>query len=538
MQQRLVIIALAALAIVTGFSSEGRAQATLIPFAPLTFVDANGNPLSGGKLCTYAAGTTTPQPTYSTNVVSVGTQNSNPVIMAANGRPTSGGIFLSPTSYKFVFLSPGTDTTCSTGTILWTLDNIQAVPTTAGNVDVSGTAGETLTAGQVAYISNGSGSLTNGYWYKADSDLAYASGSAALVGVVTADVTSGAQGTFRLLGRVTGLSGLTAGSLYYVSSTAGAITSTAPANARFVGAADSTTSLVLSPAPSTPVLPINHAIDQFRLTLTTGVPVTTSDVTAATTIYLAPYQGNAIALYDSSGVESVYRSAQISIAVPATTSQMYDIFVYANTSGAPALELLAWTNDTTRATAINNTTVSGVYTKTGDATRRYVGSFRTTGVSGQTEDSQAKRYLYNYYNRVPRTLRKTDSTSSWAYTTAAFRQANGSTANQVEIVTGVAETPFDLVAISRVENTNAGVLVRTGIGVGSTTVSHASSIVGSALTQVTNDAFTLPAYLRLVPAVGYQFYAWLEYSTATGTTSWYGATGGNDVAGLFGEVSQ
>ena len=35
-----------------------------------------------------------------------------------------------------------------------------------------------------------------------------------------------------------------------------------------------------------------------RLTLTSGTPVTTNDVTAATTIYYTPYKGNAIQLYN------------------------------------------------------------------------------------------------------------------------------------------------------------------------------------------------------------------------------------------------
>src|SRR3989344_6235690 len=42
------------------------------------------------------------------------------------------------------------------------------------------------------------------------------------------------------------------------------------------------------------------SVIQGRLTLTTAVPVTTSDVTAATTVYFTPYNGDKIALYDGS----------------------------------------------------------------------------------------------------------------------------------------------------------------------------------------------------------------------------------------------
>ena len=48
------------------------------------FFDNNGNPLSGGKLYTYAAGTTTPQATYASAAGS--TLNTNPIILDAAGR--------------------------------------------------------------------------------------------------------------------------------------------------------------------------------------------------------------------------------------------------------------------------------------------------------------------------------------------------------------------------------------------------------------------------------------------------------------------
>lgn len=45
------------------------------------------------------------------------------------------------------------------------------------------------------------------------------------------------------------------------------------------------------------------SICQGRLTLTSGTPVTTSDVTAATTIYFTPYKGNRIALCGGTNFE-------------------------------------------------------------------------------------------------------------------------------------------------------------------------------------------------------------------------------------------
>lgn len=65
------------------------------------FFDNNGNPLTGGKIYTYAAGTTTPQVTYTT--ASGGTSHTNPIILDSAGRVPNGEIWLTDTiAYKFV----------------------------------------------------------------------------------------------------------------------------------------------------------------------------------------------------------------------------------------------------------------------------------------------------------------------------------------------------------------------------------------------------------------------------------------------------
>jgi hypothetical protein len=61
------------------------------------FPDANGNPLAGGKVYAYIAGTTTLQATYSNQS---GTENTNPIILDASGFCS---LWLDPTlAYKFV----------------------------------------------------------------------------------------------------------------------------------------------------------------------------------------------------------------------------------------------------------------------------------------------------------------------------------------------------------------------------------------------------------------------------------------------------
>jgi hypothetical protein len=67
------------------------------------FFDNNGVPLTGGKLYSYEAGTTTPQTTYTTSTGAPGTEHTNPIILDSAGRVPSGQIWLSAgLNYKFV----------------------------------------------------------------------------------------------------------------------------------------------------------------------------------------------------------------------------------------------------------------------------------------------------------------------------------------------------------------------------------------------------------------------------------------------------
>ena len=257
-----------------------------------------------------------------------------------------------------------------------------------------------------------------------------------------------------------------------------------------------------------------------RLTLTSATPVTTADVSGASagTIYFTPYKGNRISLYDGTNWR-LYSFSEISVDVPDAT-QMNDVFVYDN-SGTITLEVVAWTNTTTRAVAL--ATQNGILVKTGTLTKRYLGSFySTTAGNGETEDSAANRFLWNYYNRVERVLRATaEATNTWNYTTAAYRQANSSAANQLNFVVGVSEDAVKASTITVASNTTAGVAFFGGIGLDSTTVSSAQ-INGFNRTQIANVELTTTGSYDAPVAVGKHYLAWLEYSDATGTTTFIG----------------
>ena len=70
---------------------------TLTPSPKMQFFTAAGIPLVGGKLFTYASGTTVPLATYTDDTGN--TANTNPIILDSRGEA---GVWLGPARYTFV----------------------------------------------------------------------------------------------------------------------------------------------------------------------------------------------------------------------------------------------------------------------------------------------------------------------------------------------------------------------------------------------------------------------------------------------------
>ena len=94
-------------------------MATLSPISPFRAFDSNGDPLTGGKLYTYEAGTNTPKDTYTDSTEAIA--HSNPVILNSTGYAGSDatplGVWLGAGGYKFI-LKTSADVT------LWSIDNV------------------------------------------------------------------------------------------------------------------------------------------------------------------------------------------------------------------------------------------------------------------------------------------------------------------------------------------------------------------------------------------------------------------------------
>jgi len=89
------------------------------------FFDNNGVPLSGGKIYSYEAGTSTPLATYTSSAGNVA--HTNPIILDSAGRVPSGEIWVvASTLYKFV-LKTSTEVTIATYDNVGSSFNVTAI---------------------------------------------------------------------------------------------------------------------------------------------------------------------------------------------------------------------------------------------------------------------------------------------------------------------------------------------------------------------------------------------------------------------------
>jgi hypothetical protein len=104
--------------------------------AAAQFFTNNGVILSGGKLYTYAAGTTTPKASYTSS--SGATAHTNPIILDSAGRVPGGEIWILAPPYKFVLNT-------STDVLIGTYDNVSGIGAASYQVDnFTGTGSQTV----------------------------------------------------------------------------------------------------------------------------------------------------------------------------------------------------------------------------------------------------------------------------------------------------------------------------------------------------------------------------------------------------------
>lgn len=247
-----------------------------------------------------------------------------------------------------------------------------------------------------------------------------------------------------------------------------------------------------------------------RLTLESGVPVSSTDQTAKTTFYFTPAgpDGNVISIYDGTRfIPCTF--TEISTSVPASTSTMYSVWA-TQSGGTVSITTNAWTNDTTPGTNGATTLLKGVLVSSSDNTKRYLGVIRTTTSSGQCEDSKKRRFVGNCNNRVLRELEAHDTTDTWTYATGTWRSANSST------TVGTARTEVAIPVADSLVTATYEVPLTTGLGYIGIAMNSTSTPAAATYANVnTGVANPISITGRFMPAPGYSYFQNLEKGHAS-----------------------
>ncbi len=179
----------------------------------------------------------------------------------------------------------------------------------------------------------------------------------------------------------------------------------------------------------------------------------------------------------------------------------------------------------TRATSLVRQ--DGILSKSGDTTRRYLGTCRIGETAGQTEDSKSKRFVFNMYNRVQRLVSYLDNYLysgnnyyDFSPATSYWRQQGNTQSNRSQWVIGQDDVYVELTYHTSSEN-SASVARFSGVrldGVGGPTSIQA---VNSSPSQLGTDV-TYRGY----PLTGYHWVNGVELSNpsaAPNETRWYAA---------------
>lgn len=545
---------------------------------------------AGGKLYFYLTGTSTATPTYSDATLS--TENANPVVLSSAGSLPD-DVFLDPAVTYKVVLTDANDVT------IWTADpvvdpaaNVSAsfqvyngnpngnVAGIAGTVGGSGASAIFDTLNSALWVCTTTGTTSSAVWTQIGALL---SGAVRMTGIITptslaADannyeppslatssiIRQNASGDVKITGLAGGASGrlmiLQNISSYSITLMEDSSSSTA-ANRFYLGgdltldpnnsaylwydASSSRWRLVGAQAAPTWVEPGG------RLTISSGEPVLTSDVTAQTTVYYTPYKHNMARLWNGTNWYTVQFSELSQTLADATksplaaaTGSVYDLFLWNDAGTIRCTRGPAWDTTTSRGTGAGTTQlqrIDGVWTNQRNITNGplsnrgvYVGSIATnaTGANGEMAvmiypnaaagGSNNRIDVWNYYNRVPISVTCRDSTDAWTYDTATWRAANNNNANRITAVFGINDSSVHAIYSAMAANTSAGEIYHAAVGVDSTTAF--SGVPGGSGPNSSTATNAIGQYMGMT-GIGLHYFQALEKGAGGGTTSWKGDAG-------------
>jgi hypothetical protein len=281
------------------------------------------------------------------------------------------------------------------------------------------------------------------------------------------------------------------------------------------------------------------AFPQGYLTLTSGVPVIASDVTAATAIYYTPLIGNLIPIWNgTSTVITNFSELTLTLVESHVASAIYDCFVINDSGTVRLVTGPAWNTATAGAGARGagsgttelTRTVGGLLTNANSMTGRYgattltieankatyVGSIFMDGTNGQItchrSYGQSRKWgVWNAYSRKPITLKCGDSTSTWS-ANSDMRAANGDPANSLSLFSGLAEEIAECRYFQKMSGLSGGsaVAAQNGVGLNSTTAASGKKGNYSLNSGSASTAGDAVASYTVVPSLGMNVVTALE----------------------------
>lgn len=280
-----------------------------------------------------------------------------------------------------------------------------------------------------------------------------------------------------------------------------------------------------------------------RLTLSPGVPIPDGDIGGATTIYMTPYGGNSVPIFNGTIWASFPLNADTSMTLDApghVANGNYSVFAFQVAGTVRIGSGPAWSSTTSPGAGAGSAEVEYFQ---GRLVNRYaitlrnngetfsvpanqallVGGFHVAGVAGLVSDTATLRHLSNVYNQYPRNwLRRDDSIAQWTLPQSEnYRQANANPANQVEYfrVIGGSPVQVDVNAIF-INSTSSYRTTGLGIGLDSKTVDSSSLPVTMSINNIT--PMPISCRYRGNPGVGFHYLAWLEFAGGTDVRTCYG----------------
>lgn len=290
---------------------------------------------------------------------------------------------------------------------------------------------------------------------------------------------------------------------------------------------------------------VSYFPPQHRITLTSGTAVMKTSTAGQTTVYVTPYSGDMIPIYDGTNmVPTVF--PETSQATSDTTkspaavvnNSIYDIFCWVDSGTNRCTRGPPWTNDTTRSAGTALTLVNGIYLNNASITNgpaasrgTYMGSIRSNGTATidyifgavASGGTAANFSVWNAYNRVIAATFVGDNSVNWTYAVATtWRAANGSATMRGSFLRGLNEDAVQA-QYAAIGTSGVSTLMASGVGLDSTT-----AFVGT--TALSNNSGSgvfspLPAEWSGIPGLGFHFVSALELNSTTTASTWVGSGG-------------